>query len=194
MSNPNSSSSTPEFAAENGYSDILGTSMPPTQSRSKNAAGIVSSSPTHSPLVDDPWAGGTVENGDDAAQPSVAAPTPDRPIQPIDPWANGTSTDEDCPTEPVLTVDREHSIAKDLAPQPLPTLEIRSSITSAADSSTSVTGRDFALQYCERGRKSLAAKDYAQARSAYKIAVEWDAQLAIAHSGLAQVYTQIQDY
>lgn len=208
MSNPDSSSSTPEFAAENGYSDILETSMPPTQSRSKNAAGIVSSSPTRSPLVDDPWADGTVENSDDAAQMSITAPIPDRPIQPlakplsaqqphleqIDSWANGTSTDGDRSAEPALTVDREHSIAKDLAPQPLPTLEIRSRITSAAESSTSVTGKDFALQYCERGRKSLAAKDYAQARSAYKIAVEWDAQLAIAHSGLAQVYTQIQDY
>jgi tetratricopeptide (TPR) repeat protein len=58
----------------------------------------------------------------------------------------------------------------------------------------SITGKDLALQYCERGSKSLAAQDYAQARSAYKIAVEWNPQLAIAHAGTAQVCYQVQDY
>jgi tetratricopeptide (TPR) repeat protein len=152
MSNPDSSSSTPEFAAEHGYSDILETSLPPKSP----------SSPAQSPLVDDPWTGGVLADEDETMRARIAVPTADR--------------SEDLPT------------------QPLPTLETRTSVTSAAECTTSVTGRDFALQYCERGRKSLAAKDYAQARSAYKIAVEWDARLAIAHSGLAQVYTQVQDY
>jgi tetratricopeptide (TPR) repeat protein len=57
-----------------------------------------------------------------------------------------------------------------------------------------LTGKDLAIQYCERGRKSLEAKDYAQARSAYKIAIEWQPQLATAHSGMAQICYQIQDY
>lgn len=57
-----------------------------------------------------------------------------------------------------------------------------------------LTTTDLALKYCERGRKSLAAKDYAQARSAYKIAIEWNPQLAIAHGGMATICYQSQDY
>jgi tetratricopeptide (TPR) repeat protein len=64
----------------------------------------------------------------------------------------------------------------------------------AAPEAPSITAQDLALKYCESGRKALAAKDYAQARSAYKIAVEWNPQLAIAHSGTAQVCDRIQDY
>jgi tetratricopeptide (TPR) repeat protein len=66
---------------------------------------------------------------------------------------------------------------------------------AAADlAAPSLSGQGVAMQYCERGRKSLALKDYAQARSAYKIAIEWCPLLAVAHSGMAQVCYDVQDY
>lgn len=65
----------------------------------------------------------------------------------------------------------------------------------AADlAAPSLTAQDLALKYCERGHQSLALKDYAQARSAYKIAVEWNPKMATAHNGMAQVCYQVQDY
>ena len=67
-------------------------------------------------------------------------------------------------------------------------------ITAADLAAPSLSGQGVAMQYCERGRKSLALKDYAQARSAYKIAIEWCPQLAVAHSGMAQVCYDVQDY
>ena len=68
------------------------------------------------------------------------------------------------------------------------------SVTPADLAAPSLSGQGVAMQYCERGRKSLALKDYAQARSAYKIAIEWCPQLAVAHSGMAQVCYDVQDY
>jgi tetratricopeptide (TPR) repeat protein len=59
---------------------------------------------------------------------------------------------------------------------------------------TSITAQDLAVKYCERGSNSLALKDYAQARSAYKVAIEWNPRLAIAHSGMAQVCYDVKDY
>jgi tetratricopeptide (TPR) repeat protein len=57
-----------------------------------------------------------------------------------------------------------------------------------------ITAQDLAVKYCERGSNSLALKDYAQARSAYKVAIEWNPRLAIAHSGMAQVCYDVKDY
>ena len=78
--------------------------------------------------------------------------------------------------------------AADLVPATPP------SVTAADLAAPSLSGQGVAMQYCERGRKSLALKDYAQARSAYKIAIEWCPQLAVAHSGMAQVCYDVQDY
>jgi tetratricopeptide (TPR) repeat protein len=58
----------------------------------------------------------------------------------------------------------------------------------------SLTAQDLALKYCERARNSLAIRDYAQARSAYKIAIEWNPKLAIAHQGMARVCDEVKDY
>jgi tetratricopeptide (TPR) repeat protein len=185
MSNPDSSSLTPKFTAENGYSDIWETSTPPP--------------PQHKPPVgrlshgdEDFWASGIADN-DNATSLDITDLTEALSSQTRTKLRGDKFTTESRLAKPVPTDECEYSMSE-VADRALPTLEIRSSTTSAAEYNTSVTGRDFALQYCERGRKSLAAKDYAQARSAYKIAVEWDAQLAIAHSGLARVFTQIQDY
>lgn len=79
-------------------------------------------------------------------------------------------------------------VAADLVPATLP------SVTAADLAAPSLSGQGVAMQYCERGRKSLALKDYAQARSAYTIAIEWCPQLAVAHSGMAQVCYDVQDY
>ena len=73
-------------------------------------------------------------------------------------------------------------------------VETSPSVTPAELAAPSLSGQGVAMQYCERGRKSLALKDYAQARSAYKIAIEWCPQLAVAHSGMAQVCYDVQDY
>jgi tetratricopeptide (TPR) repeat protein len=67
-------------------------------------------------------------------------------------------------------------------------------VTAADLQTPSLTAQDLALKYCERGGNSLALKDYAQARSAYKIAIEWNPRLAIAHSGMAQVCSDVKDY
>jgi tetratricopeptide (TPR) repeat protein len=66
---------------------------------------------------------------------------------------------------------------------------------AAADlAAPSLTSQDLALKQCERAGKALARQDYAQARSAYKAAIEWYPKLAIAHSGLAHVCYEVQDY
>jgi tetratricopeptide (TPR) repeat protein len=163
MSKPNfNNSSTPEFLAENGYSDILGTSMPPRNPPDE---------------TDDPWA--DPEADTDTARyrpakqsvPTVAATigVPQRSTPANEPTpvtvATPPTRSAQSPTPPVVEVD-----------------------------SVSVTAKDMALQYCKSGSKSLAAKNYAQARSSYKVAIEWNPQLAAAHAGLAQVMFQVQDY
>jgi tetratricopeptide (TPR) repeat protein len=67
-------------------------------------------------------------------------------------------------------------------------------IAAADIAAPSLTSQDLALKQCERGSKALARQDYAQARSAYKAAVEWYPKLAIAHSGMAHVCYEVQDY
>jgi tetratricopeptide (TPR) repeat protein len=52
---------------------------------------------------------------------------------------------------------------------------------------------NLALTYCEDGNKLLAAKEYAQARSAYQKAIECNPLLAKAYSGLATTYHLLQD-
>ncbi len=80
------------------------------------------------------------------------------------------------------------------SPATNPTSSIRPSVTPADVAAPALSGQGVALQYCERGRKSLALQDYAQARSAYKIAIEWCPKFAVAHSGMAQVCYDVQDY
>ncbi len=67
-------------------------------------------------------------------------------------------------------------------------------VATADLAAPSLTSQDLALKQCERASKALARQDYAQARSAYKAAVEWYPQLAIAHSGMAHVCYEVQDY
>jgi tetratricopeptide (TPR) repeat protein len=52
----------------------------------------------------------------------------------------------------------------------------------------------LAVECCQRGSKLLEAKEYAEAQSVYKMAIEWNPQLAIAHSGLAQANYNLGDY
>ena len=54
-----------------------------------------------------------------------------------------------------------------------PESQPQSSHVSAADlAAPSLTAQDLALKQYERGVKALARQDYAQARSAYKAAIE----------------------
>jgi tetratricopeptide (TPR) repeat protein len=57
-----------------------------------------------------------------------------------------------------------------------------------------ITSKDLAIEYCDWGDKLFVAKDYEQAKSAYLIAIEWDAQLAIVYAKLARTYDRQQDY
>jgi tetratricopeptide (TPR) repeat protein len=212
MSKPSSPSTTPEFATENDYSDILGKSTSPRQPSPSQIDGSSSA-------IVDPWA---IDPPTDRVEhKSPSAPTID-PLESLDPWAS------DIPTE---TARKSPARAAVASPQPVAKRPAASSeriertsspaVTTVAppqpesksatrdrvedrhlptpqqvvvDDGPSITGRDLALTYCERGSKSLVAKDYAQARSSFKIAIEWNPKLALAHSGTAQVCYQIQDY
>jgi tetratricopeptide (TPR) repeat protein len=192
MSKP-SSSSTPEFATENDYSDILVNSTPPAKPPSK---------PAPAEIVD-PWASDI--SIDRVAHNSPPAPIID-PLESLDPWASDTPTDrvERNYAPSTATVAPRQQTASSQRPLVANNdrLEERNSPAVApvtppqpvVDDGPSITAQDLALKYCERGSKSLAAKDYAQARSSFKIAIEWNPKLAIAHSGMAQICTQIQDY
>lgn len=203
MSKP--SSSTPEFSAENGYSDILGTSMPSSKPQPQAAETSISADfdapqqqlhqnpVAQSHQVTDPWTSATSEPEEGAgalptANPRIAtgsgAPTKRAPA------AIPTAAPRDARSE---NRAKSGSVTAQERPQPAAT-EVTPQAASGAQNNASVTARDLALQYCNSGRKSLEAKMYGQAKSAFKVALEWDSQLAIAHSGLAQVYYQIQDY
>jgi tetratricopeptide (TPR) repeat protein len=81
------------------------------------------------------------------------------------------------------------------APVPATTQQSPAPSIAAEDvAAPSLTSQDLAFKQCERGSKALARQDYAQARSAYKAAIEWYPKLAIAHSGLAHVCYEVQDY
>jgi tetratricopeptide (TPR) repeat protein len=163
MSKPDPNSATPEFSAENGYSDILGTSMPPRNPPS---------------AATDPWADAEAEaEADEVRQHSATSASPQ--------VRRSTTNDRAPANREATVVERPTQPPAPPAPQSVPVVE---------SSSVSVTARDMALQYCKSGSKSLAAQNYAQARAAYKVAIEWNPQLACAHAGLAQVMSQVQDY
>ena len=211
MTKPYSPSSAPEFAAQHDYSDILGTAQPPTTppkyaplpaDRDRGNAAVVDDvpadpwasdvssidvqqqSPPPAPLEIDPWA---IDIAPDLATTPPPAPVTSAKIDPPSPSRHAS----------IATIERPVSAPEiDLIVPPtpsLPTLELPA--TAALDpDAPSITAQDMALKSCRRGSKSLAAKDYARARSAYKIAIEWNPKLAIAHSGMAQVCEIVQDY
>ena len=186
MSKPNSTSSTPEFSAENSYSDILGTSMPPRHRQSP--ATHLANMRALSEQPSDPWANAADE----------AATASDRKLPTAKLITSSTSavaptiqshhiTDE--PRTPNSRITRTEQTER----PPAPTAALQAPPV-IAPTTVSVTAKDMALQYCKSGSKSLAARNYAQARSAYKVAIEWDAGLASAHAGLAEVLDRVQDY
>ena len=194
MSKPYSPSSAPEFAIEPDYSDILGISSPP---QSKSHLGGRASSLQHSTpaaSISDPW----------ASQTSIEQAPQSPALAVVDPWASDAPTIQATSQhQPSSVTTKQRSVALDAvntpATQPqshpsIPTPESPASAAAIEPDAPSITAQDLALKYCDRGSKSLAAKNYAQARSAYKIAVEWNPKLAIAHSGMAQVCEYIQDY
>jgi tetratricopeptide (TPR) repeat protein len=172
MSKPYSNSSTPEFLAENGYSDILGTSMPSRDLPSE---------------ASDPWADAESETKTDRVPPRPAAmPTvPKASASASAPDRLDTSTKTTPANREAAVIERPTPPSPPPAPQSAPVVDTNS---------VSVTARDMALQYCKSGKKSLEAQNYAQARSSYKVAIEWNPQLAEAHAGLARVMVQGQDY
>jgi tetratricopeptide (TPR) repeat protein len=206
MSKPSDPSTTPEFATENDYSEILDKSTPSIKPSSQ----VLPSQRSSSAIVD-PWASDL--STESTAQKSRSVSTID-PLASLDPWASDTPTDrtEQKPparvavTSPQQVVKRPPASTErvERSSSPLASREPVAAHNSPAsaqitppqvvDDGPSITARDLALQYCDRGSKSLAAKDYAQARSSFKIAVEWNPKLAIAHSGTAQICYQIQDY
>jgi tetratricopeptide (TPR) repeat protein len=219
MSKPSSSASTPEFATQHDYSDILGVSTP--QASPSAAVSSASKKKSSSSAFIDPWGSAAVEieadeedscyaaesaadpwATDTDIEPPVVRPTTrlatrsyrsqSAPVNPKSPAPARSQPVQSPPVaRPAETPVRTAAVA---VPAPAVTAEAPARAAAVEVSAPAVTARDLALQYCDRGRKSLAAKDYAQARSAYKVAIEWDANLAVAHSGSAQVFQQIQDY
>ena len=199
MSKPYTPSTAPEFASQHDYSDILGTSPQPSiPSQSTSSATPRQNSPKPASIID-PWASQASSN---LASPVAAAP---QLVPDLDPWASDEST-----TAPVASTrlksshsarlasvkppDLQRQSVKTIAPpEPAVSMRVPASSTNLM-SDPALTATDLALKYCARGCKSLAAKDYAQARSAYKIAIEWNPQLAIAHSGMATICHHCQDY
>jgi tetratricopeptide (TPR) repeat protein len=187
MSKPPSPSTAPEFANQHDYSDILGTATPPLPGDSAPAK----PSSKSAPLID-PWASDLVS---ESPPPGLQLATAT-----ADPWASDTSpTPHHSPSPAKSTATAAAStpvIARAARQSQSPPPMVESPVKAAAikTDAPSVTAKDLALQYCARGKKALKAKDYAQARSAYKVAIEWDSQLAIAHSGTAEVCYEIQDY
>jgi tetratricopeptide (TPR) repeat protein len=159
------------------------------------------------PMID-PWASDTSTQSGSLVNPSVSrlptnAPAPTAKIDPA-PQSRNVSTAPRSPQPenrlpsavvadpPVSATTIERADPR--RSQSAATVESPVRATAVVQERPSITAQDLALKYCESGRKALAAKDYAQARSAYKIAVEWNPQLAIAHRGTAEVCDRIQDY
>jgi tetratricopeptide (TPR) repeat protein len=196
MSKP-SSPSNPEFATENNYSDILSKSTPPQPPSTP----LLQSDSSLAAIVD-PWAS---DRSTDLVQHNSPSAALVDPLASIDPWAIDPLFDpaeRNLPSAAMVAPPQQVTTKHPPVPNSVP---VQRNPTSAGtrvaptpqvivDDGPSITAQDLALQYCERGSKSLAAKDYAQARSSFKIAVEWNPKLAIAHSGTAQICYQIQDY
>ncbi len=53
---------------------------------------------------------------------------------------------------------------------------------------------NLAVEHCKHGENQLEAKEYTQARSAYRIAIECNPELAIAHSGMARANYHLGNY
>ena len=223
MSKPSSPSTAPELATQHDYSDILGTATPSppaaVNSVKPSSPAHPQAATTQSAAFKDPWndisselelpIAPSLQIADEDPWASDIPTTPRRfhppaskpmaakvnssvsarsqqPIQPTQP------TQPKQPTKPTKPTRPTQPIPPTQPTQP----QVESPVRAAAveTDAPSVTAKDLALKYCDRGKKSLAAKDYAQARSAYKVAIEWDSTLAIAHSGAAEVYHEIQDY
>ena len=191
MSKPYSPSSAPEFATAHDYSDILGTSLPPSTPPKAEPSSIVLADAT---AIIDPWASDMSIEHQDAKQIELS------PLAVADPWVSDAATiatpkHQPTPSAVATRQNRQTAVAVD---EPIAvsvaTLESPASAAAIDSDAPSITAQDLALKYCDRGNKSLAAKNYAQARSAYKIAIEWYPKLALAHSGIAQVCECSQDY
>ncbi len=198
MSKPYTPSNAPEFASQHDYSDILSTSLQSSiksKSNNSNTPHQNSSKPTS---IIDPWAS---QESSDLAPP--VAPPPQ--LVALDPWATEEATS--APPAPtrlksshsarLASVKRQdiqvQAIKTVVVPEPEVSMRVPASSVNLA-SDPALTGTDLALKYYKSGSKSLAAKDYARARSAYKIAIEWNPQLAAAHIGIATICYQSQDY
>jgi tetratricopeptide (TPR) repeat protein len=189
MSKPPSPSTAPEFADQHDYSDILGTATPPLPGDSAPAK----PSSKSAPLID-PWASDLVSElpppglqlATATADPWAidTSPTPHRSPSPAKSTAAATAS---APAPAIARAGRQSQSPPPMVESPVKAAAIKTDAPS-------VTAKDLALQYCARGKKALAAKDYAQARSAYKVAIEWDSQLAIAYSGTAEICYEIQDF
>ena len=191
MSKPYSPSSAPEFATAHDYSDILGTSLPLSTPPKVEPSSIVLADAT---AIIDPWASDMSLEHQDAKQIELS------PLAVADPWVSDAATiatpkHQPTPSAVATRQNRQTAVAVD---EPIAvsvaTLESPASAAAIDSDAPSITAQDLALKYCDRGSKSLAAKNYAQARSAYKIAIEWNPKLAIAYSGIAQVCECSQDY
>ncbi|WP_310481313.1 tetratricopeptide repeat protein [Chamaesiphon sp. VAR_48_metabat_403] len=197
MSQSHSSANSPEFATQYDYSDILGISSPPPE---QDVSSVKSPSNTQSAAMRDPW------SSDLSGEPLVPV-SRSISFDPADPWESDPPVQQPQPQpQPPAKANTAAKRSPASAPtaskqqqvqQPQiqsPPAESSAKAAAVDTNAPSLTGRDLALKYCERGKKSLEAKDYAQARSSYKIAIEWHPQLAIAHSGMAEVCHEIQDY
>ncbi|WP_310424847.1 tetratricopeptide repeat protein [Chamaesiphon sp. VAR_48_metabat_135_sub] len=222
MSKPYSPSSAPEFATQHDYSDILGISTPPAQTLKSNPAKPSPSSfedpwandisadlpnnhstPAESKIVD-PWASDTSTNA--PAQSTAQRSPVNAPAVRQEATSSSATQSRNPPIETrdrppanrpqsAVIVDPPVSAKPEHPAESSPKVESSARVAAPViQDGPSVTAKDLALQYYKSGNKSLAAKDYAKARSAYKIAIEWNPQLASAHRGIAQVCEQIQDY
>jgi tetratricopeptide (TPR) repeat protein len=223
MSKSYSPSSDPEFATQHDYSDILGISTPPPQKKAAAPVEPSSSSlkdpwasdisadlqeDRYTPAVSivDPWASDTSTTA--RAQPTeiVNPPAKRSPANPsavkpavasnssASPSRNPPTARQESRSPSAVIVDAPVSVKPADPVVSAPKVESSARVTPVIQDGPSVTAKDLALQYYKSGNKSLAAQEYAQARSAYKIAIEWNPQLASAHRGIAQVCEQIQDY
>ena len=162
MSKPYSPSSAPEFAVQHDYSDILATSIPPAKPLSLDLLKPLSPNlnTTRSESITDPWASTTSTEQPDLPAQKLSEPTGNEWSQPSTksvPTAVHQQQDRQViavaePLASVVSIDRDRHV------------EAPVSEVSIAQDTPSITAKDLAVNYCERGNKSLAAKNYAQAK------------------------------
>ncbi|PSB55898.1 tetratricopeptide repeat protein [Chamaesiphon polymorphus] len=216
MSKPHSPSTTPEFTAQPDDSDILGISAPAAKPPAADPGTSSASSEDpwgdedtslqlqqrYAPDLDDedPWA------SDTPTTPPVILQRYIRPRSTVQPAVTTAPTvkkdppqernSRPAPTAAATTNPKPAATQPAVARQPVNTPTVSNRVTTPAPNidSPAITGNDLALKYCESGRKALVAKNYAQARSSYKVAIEWSPNLAAAHSGMAQICFEVKDY